>query len=231
MAGRGVLAVLVLLLVCALALTLLLLGGAPAGRAGRVGGKEQAPPAKSLVVDTLNIAHWARRRGPPHAKVGICEALDVIGVTAPLLRERFPDRLIYVVKERESARPKEQCERERALYQAAARREHVRIDVVERLPDPPPRGRPEARDPHAARGRDDFYTLMTAWKLGCGVLSRDRFRDLEEMKAGDLPPFHVFRYTPWGVAPGRDFVKPSADEFRRMRRPRLYSPEELLPSL
>ncbi len=72
---------------------------------------------------------------------------------------------------------------------------------------------------------------MTAWKLGCGVLSRDRFRDLEEMKGGDLPPFHVFRYTPWGVAPGRDFVKPSAAEFRRMRRPRLYSPEELLPSL
>lgn len=229
--GRGAVAVLVLLLVCALALALLVLESAPR-RSERVGGEEGGPPSKSLVVDTLNLAHWARRRGPRPARVGICEALNTIDESAPLLRKRFPDRLVYVVKERESARTKEQCERERALYQAAARRANVRIDVVEQLPDESP-GTPRAknREPHAARGRDDFYALMVAWRLNCGVLSKDRFRDLEDMKGGDLPSFHVYRYSPFSSSPGRDFVKPSAAEFRRLRRPRLYSPEELLPSL
>lgn len=221
----GRLAVVVVVLVALLAALLAAaLGAAAAGSCAKQGGAAPRGRPRSLVVDTLNLAHWLRRKSPP-APVGTCEALAAIEETAPLLRPQFPDQLIYVVKTREARRSPAEAAQTRALYQAAARRAEVRVDLVEHLPDPPA-PRPGG---HAALGRDDFYALLRAWRLGAGVLSRDRFRDLDAMRGGQLPPFHVYRFTPWGVAPGRDFVTASAAEFRRLRRPPRYEPAALLP--
>lgn len=194
---------------------LLLLGAAEKGRPP--GGQE------NLIVDTLNLTHWLRPRAP---RIAICDVIAAIDETAAPLRARFPGRVIYVTKERESGR-REKAERERALFQAAARRNKVYIDVVERLPSDVA----DKQRPHAALGRDDFYLIMLAWKYRSGVLSRDRFRDLSEMKTGALPPFHVFKFSPHKDLAERDFVNPAAAEFARMGRPKTYDYEDVLPRM
>ena len=142
---------------------------------------------------------------------------------------------MYVTKDRETAQPKAQMARTRALYQAAARRNCVYVHVVERGgADEAGRGhgpRARRRRPHSALGRDDFYLIMLAQRYRCAVLSRDRFRDLPEMKAGNLAPFQVWSFSPARPAPERDFVNPAAPEFRRLRRPATLDFPAVLPHL
>jgi hypothetical protein len=120
----------------------------------------------------------------------------------------------------------------RALYQAAANRCKVYINVVERLPDDDTGVQPKTKNTsHAVLGRDDFYLIMLTWKYNCPVLSRDRFRDLADMKSGDLNSFHVYSYSPVKILPERDFVNPTAAEFQRMRRPASVDYSDVLPHL
>jgi hypothetical protein len=205
---------------------LLLLGGAAQTR------KARALESENLVVDTLNLAHWLKRRAPLK-RVETCDILAAIEKTAPILRRSYPGRIIYVTKDRETRAAKVDAERLRALYQATARRCKVYVNVVERLPgeeDEPDTRRHRKGKSHAALGRDDFYLIMLAWKYNCPVLSRDRFRDLADMKA-DLDPFHVYSYSPVKLLPERDFVNPAAAEFRKMRRPASVDYPAVLPHL
>ena len=188
---------------------------------------DQASRSKNLVVDTLNLVHWVRRDRP--GPIVICDILATIDMVAPALRARFPGKIIFVTKERERTVDRREKSQIRGLYKAAAQRNGVNIDVVERLPKDD--GRPSPAGAHAALGRDDFYLMMTAWKLKCGVLSRDRYRDLTDMQRGGLDPFHVYIYSPHRAAPSRDFVNPAAAELKRMRRPYVFDPEEVLPGL
>lgn len=219
----------VLLVLLAVLLALVHLGQHAGGHGEYQGGAGAGPAAHSenLVVDTLNLMHWLRRR-TPLKKVGVCDIVSTIDRVAPALRARFPGRVIFVTKDRESVGG---SARVRALYQAAARRNRVYVDVVEKLPTDRSKApaSKHAAGKHAALGRDDFYIIMTAWKLRCGVLSCDRYRDLSSMKGGDLPPFHVYRYSPYKHCPDRDFVNPAAAEFQRMCRPLTFTPGELLP--
>lgn len=205
---------------------LLRLGGAAKSR------KARALESENLVVDTLNLAHWLKRRAPLKT-VETCDILAAIEKTAPILRRSYSGRIIYVTKDRETRAEKADAERLRALYQATARRCKVYVNVVERLPreeDEPDTRRHRKGKSHAALGRDDFYLIMLAWKYNCPVLSRDRFRDLADMKA-DLDPFHVYSYSPVKLLPERDFVNPAAAEFRKMRRPASVDYPAALPHL
>jgi len=229
-----VLAVVLVILVCLLAAAPKALSALPAADALA----ELAPAAplvlgagpperQTLVVDTLNLTHWLRRRAPPK-RVETCDILAAIEATAPTLRRLYPGRVIYVTKDRETRVDKARAQRLRALYQAAARCDRVYVHVVERLPGDAPRGR---RSRHAALGRDDFYLIMLARKFRSPVLSRDRFRDLPDMKGGHLQSFQVFSYSPHRRLPERDFVNPAAAEFRRMRRPTTVDYSEVLQHL
>lgn len=196
---------------------------------GRAGGrKAQALASENVVIDTLNLTHWLRRR-TPLKRVGMCDIIAAIEETAPIIRRRFPGRIIFVTKDREAQASKEDAARLRAQYQTAARRCGVYVDVVERLPGEKPTGGTKPQRPHSSLGRDDFYLIMLAWRYGCPVLSQDHFNDLDSMKSGDLAPFHVYSYSPVKAYPERDFVNPAAAEFRRLRRPAGIDFGEVLP--
>ncbi len=228
MEPRRLAAVLVVLLVCLLACALAAGGAAPllyaggAAAAARRGeaARQKARASENLVVDTLNLAHWLRR-GAPSGGVGLPDILAAIDATAPALRRRHPGRVVYVTKGRESAEAP--SPRAHAQYRAAAHRNGVYVAVVERAP-----GARKAKG-HAALGRDDFYMMFLAGRMGCAVLTRDRFRDLPEMKAGGLGRFNVRVYAPGGDQV--DYVNPAAPEFRRLRRPAAVDYLEALPGL
>ncbi|GFR88192.1 hypothetical protein ElyMa_002511400 [Elysia marginata] len=187
-------------------------GGVASGR------KARALESKNIVVDTLNLVHWLKRRSPLK-RVETCDILAAIGTTAPILHQKYSGRIIYVTKDRETRAAKSDAERLRALFQTTAHHYNVYIYVVERLPVEKKVERRDGKDKsHAALGRDDFYLIMLAWKYNCPALSQDRFRDLADMKT-DLAPFHVYSFSPVKPYPERDFVNPSAAEFRRMQRP------------
>jgi hypothetical protein len=160
-------------------------------------------------------------------KVDLCEIAAAIEETAPALKRAYPGRVVYVTKDRESrAKEAGEATRARAVYRAAAKRCGVHVHVVERLPD---EGTSAPRRSHAGLGRDDFYLITLAQKFGCPVLTRDRFRDLAEMKS-ELRPFHVYCYSPHRDWPSRDFVNPAAAEYRRLQRPAAVDYDDVLPA-
>jgi hypothetical protein len=191
--------------------------------------RKAALQSKNLVVDTLNLAHWLRRRAPLK-KVDLCDILSAIDESAPIIRKKYTGRIIYVTKDRESPETSVEKARSRALYQSAARRNGVYVDVVERLPTDIARSSSSRRKPHSGLGRDDFYLIVKSWKLNCPVLSRDRFRDLSEMKGGHLEKFRVYSYSPFTSLPSHDYVNPTAVEFAHMGRPVTVDYSEVLPS-
>lgn len=194
-------------------------------RRTRSRARERALESENVVVDTLNLVHWLGRDS--RKAVRTCDIVSAIDETAPILRRRFPGRVIFVTKTRETPAEGPEAAQIRALYQAASRRNKVYVNVVERLPD----SDAKKSQNHAALGRDDFYLIMLAWKLNCPVLSRDRFRDLRDMKTGHLDKFHVYSYSPFKNFPDRDFVNPAAAEFARMRRPLTIDYPDVFPDL
>lgn len=169
----------------------------------------------NLVVDTLNLVYSVTGSGP-----SLCTILETIEATAPQLRRRYPGRLVYVLKGRSSEAAVPAATRN--AYQAAAKRNGVHINLVEKSPV----AKEGPTGSHAALGRDDFYLVMLARKYRCPVLTRDRFRDLSEMKT-DLPPFYVRAWDATGRET-RDFVTPTAPELRRLPRPTRVDPSEAL---
>ena len=203
-------------------------------------GRRPLRPYEGVVVDTLNLTHWLHRRSP--RPLTPCLILGAIEEAAPRLRLATKGRIVFVLKDRETATAPAEKARARALFLSAAQRLGVDICLVERSPaaqlaDDEPR-RTSARNPasgkesaHASLGRDDFYLLLLASRLGARVLSLDRFRDLPAMKAGGLPPFHTLMFRPGRPAPVRDYVQPAAPEFRRLRLSPSLPFEALLPHL
>jgi hypothetical protein len=205
-----------------------------AARAPAVRVTGGAAAEDNLVVDTLNLVHWLR----PAAREGPLDIDEIVGaidsVAAPL-RERYPGRVTFVVKSRDTPEGRDAQAATRARYQEAARRNRVWVALVAALP---PRvgyaGRGAAHAgrgaAHAALGRDDFYMILTARDHGCAVLTRDRFRDLADMKSGALEPFHVYVFSPHASYPRRDFVNPAAAEYRRLCCPPAVRPDQILSS-
>ena len=194
-------------------------GGAREDRRKAVGDAvaQKARESENIVVDTLNLTHWYLQ-GPK--RLHLCNIVGAIEDTAPLLRERYPGRIVYVTKDRDRAMSDSEAALARSIYQATAKKLGVHIHVVEKGDAPLKPG------PHSAQGRDDFYLAMLAKKYKCAVMSFDRFRDLATMKRGELAPFRVYSFSPVGRQE-RDFVTPSAPELGRLPRPARVEPDEV----
>ena len=209
-------AVVAFMLVCVLALyaVLWLAAAARTHQMTTVGGRG-ALESENVVVDALNLTHWLQK--DPSARIGTRDILAAIRKTAPVLRQRFPGRVVYVTKNRETPVEKKKAAAIREQYQEIAKRYNIYVSLVERTPSRDLS--PSVPHHHAALGRDDFYMIYLARKYGCSVLTRDRFRDLASMKMGHLDRFHVYTYLPFRGWPERDYVNPSAPELRRLKRP------------
>ena len=203
------------------------------------GARSRAEKA-DVVVDTLNLTHRLIDAGALDAdadaareiragrRISKCTIFAAIRHSAPLLREYFPSRIIYVVKDRDGhlSTP---CTR--PFYVRLAREERVHIHMVERPADEA--GAPAAIDrareswhtsgeagtTHQQKGRDDFYIGLLAWKLRCGALTDDRMRDFDKLKT-EVRPFIVHEITPWtDQSPLKNYVNPGAREYQRVRAP------------
>lgn len=192
------------------------LGGARAvfgGGPPRILKRPAGGPPRDLVVDTLNLVHW-RRAGGDARPVTTSEIVDAVDATSGVVRRQYRGRVVYVLKDRETAASPAAVDAAREAYHAAAERNGVEVHVVEKG-----RGDRAGGASHAALGRDDFYLAVLAKRYRCPVLSRDRFRDLDEMKAGGLDRFAVRIFVPGRAAVGRDYVNPAAPELASLRRP------------
>lgn len=181
---------------------------------GVLGGARRKPdPALSphIVVDTLNLVHWQLPRGGALTPETIIEVIDR---TAPVLKLRHPGRVMYVVKDRETTLNDDAA---RELYAGAANRNGIYVYVVERYSDPPAGTAPTPE--HSSRGRDDMFVAMLAYRWKCAVLTEDRLRDFDRFRA-TVPPFHVYEYAFWRELPYREFVRPDAAAYARIKKPK-----------
>lgn len=217
-------AILVIILVIVLAMVLLRRArcyfAASCDPAGVFGAAEARKGARAreasshVVVDALNLTHWARP-GEQTRPLVTCDVVRAIDDAAPLLREKYSGRIMFVTKDRESEL---NDARVRALYAAAARRNKVYVYVVERYdPAAAPRG-PPALGRHTERGRDDFLIGVLADRHRCPVLSHDRFRDFNELRAA-VGPFQAREYSPYREFPDVQQFNPTAPKFAGVRRP------------
>lgn len=210
-----ILLVAVLVVICAI-----LCGIAVATARTHTGGADsrQSASARSphVVVDTLNLAHWLGRGDGP---VSVAEAVDS---TAPTLRKKWPGRIMYVTKDRESSQPTiDSRAAQHAEYAAIAERNRVYLYSVEKYQDPPASSAETnaaiAAAEHTSRGRDDYYTAELARRWKCPVLTEDRMRDFDRFRTA-IPPFQVWEFDFARTQPSRDFIRPS--DAAPLRRPR-----------
>lgn len=202
---------------------LLLVAAVPrASHASRVvtGGLRRKVPKGAgknhLVIDTLNLTHWLVHELEGHGRqIELCDVIDAIDRTSACLKEAHTGRVMFVTKDRESVLNEP---RHRAAYAAAAARNKVYVYVVERYdPRKEPSG-PKREGKHTELGRDDFLMGVLAHEYQCSVLTRDRFRDFDELRAS-VKPFQVLEYSPHSQFPGRLQYRPSAAEFGNVKRP------------
>lgn len=222
------LVVLALAVLCAAPLALRILrGGTPRGGertlAGATGGAERrslrlarAKASPHVIVDTLNLAHHLRGK-ERKKKMDTAEIAAAIDRATPLLRERFKGKIVYVVKDRDTVHMNEDA---RELLRQAAERNRVSLRITERYVDPPHiwRKTGSAKQTHQKAGRDDFYIGLLAWKLRCGVLTRDRMKDFRALKY-EVPPFLVYEYEPYKERFTLNQVRPNAGDYARVLRP------------
>jgi hypothetical protein len=176
------------------------------------GGRAPDPRrAPHLVVDTLNLVHWLLR--DPRTPLSPGLIADAVALVAPALSARHPDRVVFVVKDRETVLNGPEAH---AAYRAAAEKFGVYFAVAERYAAPPPG--PPASAEHSARGRDDFLLAVLASRLRCAALTEDRFRDFARFRA-TLQPFHFFEFAFWRHLPLRDYVNPASPAFAKLRAP------------
>lgn len=198
------------------------------GAARGARGGAQAP-SKNLVVDTLNLAHWLRAQSAvmrPVRPLDTAEIITAIGRGAAALRARFPGTLTFVLKDQDAALHDSAT---RAAYQAAAERYRVHIVCAEKYDLPPtPRAATRAATAHAAAGRDDFYMCLLARKLRCCIATEDRLRDFAEFRKS-VAPFISVSFAYWRALPARDYIRPDAGAFARLRRPCLLRFSEIIP--
>ncbi len=191
-------------------------GRSPPGRT-RLASR-RAPPAH-LVVDTLNLTHWINPAGPsnPLTPDRIIEAIDA---TAPVLKQQYRDKVIYVLKDRDSRFDDAEV---REKYGLAAQRNGVYVSVASKYREPPAGTKPSTE--HSSLGRDDFYMALLAARNHCAVLTADKLRDFSRFRA-TIPPFYVVEYAYWRDAPEYEFVRPESTAYARLRRPPTVHPSE-----
>ncbi|MDE2100889.1 MAG: hypothetical protein KGL39_26820 [Patescibacteria group bacterium] len=173
------------------------------------GAPRRHKPDTHIVVDTLNLTHHLNSTSASRY-IKLDDVIRTIDETAPVLRKRYGDRVMYVTKDRETELNAPDV---RVKYSDAAKRNGVYVFVVERYE---PAGARQVS--HAARGRDDFMLAVLAAQYKCPVLSNDKFRDFDAFRS-DVEPFHVYEFAYWRALPERLFIRPASPAYRRIRRP------------
>jgi hypothetical protein len=190
------------------------------GQGERLGGGPRLNHAASphIVVDTLNLMHWAAARAPKKLarRFTVADAvIETINWASPILKRRHEGRVMFVVKDRNT---QHDTAATRLEYEAAAVRNGVYLYETERYVDPP-KGVPASAE-HSAHGRDDFMACILAWRWRCAVLTEDRLRDFDRFRA-TLQPFHVTEYAFWRALPQNEYVRPEAAAHARLKKPRM----------
>lgn len=188
----------------------------------------QSPRYAGVVVDTLNMFHWANTTAKRVARPSLERIVALIDRATPLLRKNgYGGPITYALKG-PGGEPR-LGEKAFDEYREAAERNGVTVLVA--TPDPSAEkrafGGPEQ---HAARGRDDFLAIVTAARDRLPILTEDRYRDFGAMKSGGLRPFFVTKFEP-GRPPRRSHVTPAAGDFKRVRKPRRIPLARALPQM
>lgn len=221
--------------------------GGPAGFPKPVEGGVVATKAESphIVVDTLNLAHWLFSTAAAPIQMTTDTITATVASTAPKIKARYPGRVVYVVKDRDSAG--NNSETRRALA-AAANTHSVYIHAVEQYAADKPvaaRSRRAARaSPHSAKARapphstkarapshstkarDDMYMAILAKRNRCRVLTKDKFRDFDSFRH-QVAPFVVYGYSYWRPYPEMDYINPSNTDWQRLKKPPTIAYESL----
>ena len=167
-----------------------------------------------LIVDTLNILHYIGLK--PNDK----SIRRTIEKTLPIIRKKYSGHIFYVVKDRDTAFTSEET---KAMYEELAKEHKITIASVEKY-----KTQPNANDlvadkknkDHAAKGRDDFYTLFLANKYNCWVLTNDRYVDAGDFKR-NLIPFHVYEYTYFKKRPDHVIIEPKGERLKLSKTRRI----------
>lgn len=169
--------------------------------------------SSNIVVDTLNLVHWMHG-----GKVDMSEDLiiETINYAAPILKSKYPGRVMFVTKDRNSSGGKWDSSK----MQKIAEKNGIYIYSVENY-ELPPKG-VEASSSHSASGRDDFYMAILARQYKCRVCTGDHFGDFNEFRA-TVQPFHVYEYAFWRAIPDRIFIKPDPS-WASLRKPYTMHP-------
>jgi len=198
---------------------------AGAGSVAR-GGAASSRASPHIVIDTLNLVHWlapvlaSTDAGSQASAATVTTASIVAAIdrTAPALRARYPGRIMYVLKDRETSHIDADTAK---LYQAVAERQRVYVVSAERFragtapgtgAGPAPAGAAQAS--HSTQGRDDYFAALLADRYRCTILTNDRLQDFELFRK-DVPPFYTIEYAFWRALPVREFVRPSTFNIRR----------------
>ncbi len=224
--------VLVVLLVCVLlALDRAASSGAIGGRAmeGSRGFYPKGIPIpvtqqgrySFLVIDTLNLAHFLG-----FAPISTSTVIQTVDFATPRLI-KYADRLLFVLKDPTGAFLTQE---DHQLYRDAAIRNRVHIVIAEKYVDPPIElGKTRYGFEHASKGRDDFYMSLLAKRYRSPVLTADKLRDFGEFRK-KIPAFHTIEFDFWRELPTRDYIKPDAFAYSRLRRPATIHPREVFPA-
>ena len=178
------------------------------------GGGYPSGNKNDLIVDTLNILHYIGLK--PNDK----SIRRTIEKTLPIIREKYSGHIFYVVKDRDTAFISEET---KSMYEELANKHKITIASVEKY-----KKQPNADDlvadkknkDHAAKGRDDFYTLFLANKYNCWVLTNDRYVDAGDFKR-NLIPFHVYVYTYFKKRPEHVIIEPKGERLKLSKTRRI----------
>ena len=176
--------------------------------------------AKNIVVDTLNMTYEIHKKSDSY-HINHADILNTIRIVTDKLKPVISDKIIFITKTNEQIGHSNQRDIELESYNKISKELGVYIYIVDKLKKPHRDTFVRIKKSHSTLGRDDFYIMITAWKLRCPVLGQDYYRDLKNMKFGELDSFHVLKYAPYKRFEERDYINPTGHEYKRMRPPRV----------
>jgi len=167
---------------------------------------------KVIVVDTLNMVH--ELFGSDGYKINQKDIESTIKKVTKKLKSKF-SKIIFVTKSKNSENSTSEEIREK--YRDLSKKLNISIYLTEKLKNP----KQNNHNSHASLGRDDFYIILMAWKYRCSVLGQDYYKDIKEMKFGELDSFYVIKYEPFKKFEEKDYINPTAQEYKKVRRPQV----------
>jgi hypothetical protein len=175
------------------------------------------PQSKHIVIDTLNLTHSLLRG----KKINATQILRAITDTAPVLIEKYPGRVMYVIKDQTSIHLTPET---RLRIKASAVLNKVYIYIAEQYINPP--SGVKISSSHSAGGRDDFFMAILASKWRCSILTDDKLKDFADFRS-TIQPFYVVEYNYWQHTAKKEYIRPESVGYIRLQRPHLVNPYQI----